>query len=80
MGGGPVLNCGTLSDKVNYKGKMHIIDASRTEVISHSNKRDGDHVKVKKSHRKNDGMDMFGGLGGGGAITGLLGKKSGLLG
>ena len=34
---------------------MHIIDASRTEVISHNNKHNGDHVTIKKTHRKKDG-------------------------
>ena len=53
MGAPPPVDCAQKPkewDKIN--ATVHMVDARRTEIVSHSNQRDGDHVKVKKTKRK----------------------------
>ena len=49
LAGGGGMACAFLP-KVDYKAKVHIIDARRHETVFHDEQADGDHVKVQRKH------------------------------
>ena len=49
----PTLECGVMVPE-KFNAKVHMVDTSTTEVISHRNAKDGDHVKVKRKAKEHE--------------------------